>query len=318
MAAASCSPQGQQSAKGKQTGTKLKPLNILIDWQNEPTYLGIYYAKEKGYFKSLGYSATITQSQGANEAVAAVASGKYIVGTASGGATVLGRNNGANVVSLGVLYPRIPTVIYGLSKTPIHKPSDLKGKRIGIYPGSITSNEFDAFLKLNGLQRSDLTVVSLSAADIPILLAGQVDAVLHYTEMSPVQVETDPKIPGESGSKTFELHLADYGVKGYGLNIIGNPQAWRTQKAQLTAISNAIIQGYKTGCTRRQDAVASFVAEFPDKNPNYLKRSWDKVCDLVGANPGAQDAQGWQATINLYRDLGLLTAPVTPADVLGQ
>lgn len=308
----------QSPNKAQDTGKPLKPLEILLDWQAEPTYLGIYYAKHEGYFAKAGYSATITQSWGANEAVAGVASGKYMIGTASGGATVLGRNNSANVISLGVLYPRIPSVVYGLAMTGVHKPADLKGKRIGIYPGSITSNEFDAFLKLNGLQRSDVTIVSLSGPDIPLLLANKVDAVLHYTEMSPVQVETDAHIPGATGSKTFELKLADYGVGGYGLNIIAGEDAWHNQKAQLLALSSAITLGYKNGCTHRAEATAAFLKEFPAKDPNYVKSSWDRVCNLVGQNPGAQSAAGWQQTIDLYRSLGLLKVPVTPADILGQ
>lgn len=297
----------------------LKAIDILIDWQAEPTYLGIYYAKHQGYFEKAGYAATITQSWGANEAVAAVASGRYLLGTASGGATVLGRNNGANVVSTAVLYPRIPTVIYGLSATNVRTPADLKGKRIGIYPGSITSNEFDAFLKVNGLDRSDLTIVSLSGADIPLLLSGRVDAVLHYTEMSPVQVETAATgIPGEQGARTFELRLADLGVGGYGLNVIANEGAWRNQRPQLEALTQAIEDGYRDGCAHRQEAVAAFVAEFPDKDPVYVRQSWDRVCLMVGATPGAQTAQGWADTIGLYRGLGLLQADVTPAQILGQ
>src|SRR5258706_10542769 len=82
----------------------LKPYKVLIDWTNEPTYLGVYRAKFGCFFQKLGLDVTIDQSQGANQAVAAVAAGRYPVATASGGATVLARNNRAEIVSLGVLY----------------------------------------------------------------------------------------------------------------------------------------------------------------------------------------------------------------------
>ena len=295
----------------------LTPVDILIDWQAEPTYLGIYYAKQKGDFERAGFLASITQSWGANQAVAAVASGKYIIGTASGGATVLGRNNGAGVVSTAVLYPHVPSVIYGLASTGVKIPADLKGKRIGIYPGSITVNEFDAFLKLNGLRRTDLDVVSLSGADIPLLLAGRVDAVLHYTEMSPVQVETSQNVPGPS-PKTFELLLANYGVGGYGLNVIVNESRWHAEQPQLKVLTSIIVDGYRKGCTARDDAVNEFMKEFPDKDRNYVSASWNRVCNLIGSNPGAQDVAGWQKTIDLYRSLGLLHTDVTPAQVMGQ
>lgn len=294
-----------------------KPLDILIDWQNEPTYLGVYYAKQKGYFAKLGYDAKITQSWGAVEAATAVAGGKYLIGTSSGGATVLGRNNGAKLVSTAVLYQRVPSVVYGLSSSGITKPADLKGKRVGIYPGGTTVNEFDAFAKLNGLKKSDMTIVSLNGADIPLLLAKKVDGVLHYTEMSPVQVETNPEIPG-TPPKTYELKLADHGVAGYGLNIIVSEDSWKTRGPELKVLTDAMLQGYRDGCANKTDAVDTFVKEFPDKSRAYVAASWDKVCALVGATPGAQDEAGWQKTIDLYRGLGLLKTDVKPGDIMAK
>lgn len=296
---------------------KVKPVELIIDWQPEPTYLGIYYAKSQGYFTKAGFDVTVTPSWGANQAVAAVASGKYVIGTASGGATLLGRNNGANVVSTAVLYPRIPSVVYGFASSGIKMPADLKGKKIGIYPGSVTVNEFDAFRKLNKLEGSALETVSLSGADIPLLVAGKVDGVLHYTEMSPVQVETSPEIK-RAAPKTYEIGLADHGVGGYGLNIIANPAAFGSKRSEIDALTAAILQGYRDGCADRPRAVDSFVKQFPDKSKDYVRLSWAKVCALVGSNVGHQDAAGWQRTIDLYRGLGVLKANVSPSDLIGK
>jgi NitT/TauT family transport system substrate-binding protein len=295
----------------------LKPLEFIIDWQPEPTYLGIYFAKSQGYFTKAGYEVTITPSWGANQAVSAVASGNYIMGTASGGATLLGRNNGANVVSMGVLYPRIPSVVYGLASSGIKDPTDLKGKKIGVYPGSVTVNEFDAFRKLNGLEGNALETVSLSGADIPLLLSRKVDGVLHYTEMSPVQVETSDRIPGAT-PKTYEIILADHGVGGYGLNIIVNPAAMANRRNDIEALTSAIIQGYREGCAQRIRAVDDFVKLFPDKSREYVQLSWTKVCALIGTNIGFQDAAGWQRTIDLYQGLGVLRVNVSPNQILGK
>jgi NitT/TauT family transport system substrate-binding protein len=310
-AISSCSPE-----KDEKTTITTKPIELIIDWQPEPTYLGIYFAKSEGLFSKAGFDVTVTPSWGANQAVSAVASGKFVIGTASGGATLLGRNNGANVVSLGVLYPHIPSVVYGLASSGIKVPADLRGKRIGIYPGSVTVNEFDAFRKINGLEGGAVKTVSLTGADIPLLLAGKLDGVLHYTEMSPVQVETSPKIKASS-PKTYEIRLSEHGVGGYGLNIIANPAAWKNRRAELQALTNAIEQGYREGCADRKRAVDSFVKQFPDKSREYVARSWDKVCTMVGNDVGHQDEAGWSRTIALYRSLGVLKANVRPTDIMG-
>ncbi len=302
----------------KQAAPELKKFDFLIDWQAEPTYLGIYYAKHLGEFQKLGLDVNIVQSWGANQAVAAVAAGRYKISTASGGATILAYNQGEQIVSLGVLYPHISTVIYGLSSTDVKTPADLIGKRVGIYPGSITKNEFDAFVKQNHLDPQKMTIVSLSGSDLSLLLAHKVDAVLHYSEMGPVSAETDSTVPKPPSrqSKVFELLLSDYDVKGYGLDIVTSREAYRKDPQLLQNIANAAIQGYRAGCADKDAAERAFLQDFPQKNPAYVHESWARVCSFVGSNPGAQSEQGWNETIDQYRSLGLLTQPLEAKSVL--
>lgn len=298
----------QSGTEAVQTASTLKPFEFLIDWQAEPTYLGIYYAKQIGAFKDLGLDVTIVQSWGANEAASAVAAGKYKIGTASGGATVIADSSGASLVSTAVLYPRLPTAVFGLKRTGISAPRDLVGKTVGIYAKSITRNEFDAFMKLNGLKQGDVSIVSISGADLPYLLTGKVDAVLNYFELSPTQLALD--------QDTFQLLLDEYGVKGYGLNIITSKETYQQDPALIEGVTQAVIRGYREGCADQDKATSAFLAEFPEKDHKYVKASWAKVCGFVGGNIGTQTVDGWQTTIDLYGKLGLLNGPVTPADIL--
>jgi NitT/TauT family transport system substrate-binding protein len=299
-----------------QTGDKQR-IDVLLDWQAEPTYLGVFYARATGEFRDRGLTdVKIESSNGANQAAAAVAAGKYLIATASGGATVLSYNGSSEVVSLGVLYPRIPTVVYGLAGAGVKRPEDLLGKRIGIYPGSITKNEFDAFVTINKLDRDKLKIESISGPDIPLLKASKLDAVLHYPEMSPTVLALDTSVPLRDRKRVFELSLADYGVMGYGLNIITSRRALREDGDKVRRAYEAIIAGYRNGCADPEPAVASFCKEFPEKDPEVVKEGWDRVKALIGGNFGNQDEAGWQATIDLYRSLDLLTRPVTPKEIL--
>ncbi len=324
IAVLSCLQSGceQKEVKPAQTPTAaktpdaLKPLDVLIDWQAEPTYLGVYYAKSLGLFKDLGLDVTVVQGRGANQAAAAVAAGTYKIATASGGATVLGRNDGKELVSLGVIYPRVSTVVYGLAESGIKDPKDLVGKKIGIYPGSITKNEFDAFVKLTNITVDPEDVVSLSGADIPLLKAGKVDAVLHYSEMSPVLVGLDPEVVPVDGKRAFELHLAEYGVSCYGLNVITSRATYQADGELVTKVAAAIFEGYRRGCEDPDKAVAAFKTDFPQLDAEYIRQSWAKVCKTIGGNYGTQTKEGWQATIDMYKTLGLLKAGVKPEELM--
>jgi len=135
--------------------------------------------------------------------------------------------------------------------------------------------------------------------------------------MSPVVVETSQDVDGDAGSRTFEIKLADFGVGGYGLNIIGNPGAAAKDDKDLGLISDALVKGYTDGCSNKAQAIDLFTKRFPDKDPNYVSKSWEKVCELIGNNPGDQSAEGWQETLDLYRELGVLRQNTTPTDILG-
>ncbi len=287
---------------------ELEKLDFLIDWQAEPTYLGVYYARHIGAFEELGLEVNIIQSWGANAAASAISAGKYKVGTASGGATAIARSNGANLVSTAVIYHHLPTAIFGLARTGIKAPADLKGKRIGIYTNSITRNELDAFMKLNGLQEGDVEIVGMSGPDLPLVLSGKVDAALNYFELSPTQLAT--KEPA------FQLMLKDYGVDGYGLNIIASRDTYTGQKSLIDGITRAVLRGYEQGCADQDKAVAAFVGEFKEKDPEYVKLSWQKVCEFIGGDYGSQTIEGWQKTIDLYGNLGLLKREVRPEDIM--
>ena len=292
-----------------QTEDRGKPFKFLLDWQAEPTYLGIYLAKARGGFARLGLDVEIVQSWGANAAASAVAAGDYEIATASGGATVIASSNGARLVSTAVLYPRLPTVIYGLAAQGVHAPGDLVRKKVGVYEQSINKNEFEAFLKLTGIAANDVELVSISGPDIPILLDGQADAVLHYFEMSPTRLALE--------RETFQLSLDEYGVKGYSLNLITSAETYARERELIDNVTVAVLDGYREGCANQPAAVRTFLEIFPDKDARYVEKSWASVCAFIGEDVGQQTAEGWQTTIDLYGSVGLLgNTPVTPADIL--
>lgn len=292
------------------------PFPFLIDWTNEPTYLGVYYARSLCLFAELGLEVEIDQAQGANQAINAVATNRYRMATASGGATVLARNGGAEVVSLGVIYPHISTVVYGLAKTGVKNPDDLAGKRIGIYPGSITKNEFDAFVRVNNIDSGSFEVVSLSGSDISLLLSGVVDAALNYAEMSPMILASETSVEPVDGERIFQLPLSEYGVGGYGLNVVTSRATYSNDSKLLTSVAQAVFEGYRRGCANPRAATEAFLKEFPEKNADYVRASWARVCELVGDDLGKQDAEGWKQTIEVYRSLGLLGAELNSQELL--
>ncbi|MFN0017165.1 MAG: ABC transporter substrate-binding protein [Pirellulaceae bacterium] len=298
----------------------LEKVEILIDWEAAPTYVGVYYALDSGQFAKAGYDVTIVETWGANQAANAVASGKYDLSTCAGGATVLAIDQEKPIVSTAVICPKITTVIYGLASNGITKPEDLKGKRLGMYAGSITVNEFQAFAKLHSLDRSEIKETIISGGDIPPLKSGVLDAVLNYQEQSPTLLSLDKTVPEVKGQRVNSISLADAGVKGYGLNVIAGKKALAKNPEKVAALTKALVDGYRAACEKPDEAVDSFMKRFPNRDRAFVRAGWEVMRKHVGDTQsiGNQTAEGWDDTVALYRSLGLLKRDFSGADVMKQ
>lgn len=299
-----------------ESAKKAQQITLLVDWFPEPTYLGIYYAEAKGFFSEAGISIKIENVQGANRAVAAVAAGQYKISTASGSATVLSFNQYQNVVSLGVLYPKVASAVYGLTSSGIKTAHDLVGRKVGIYPGSINNQEFNSFLKASGVNPSAVEVVAISGSDVALILEHKIDAAVNYRELSPVMLATQLKTKNISDG-VWSINFADHVNLGYGMNVISSRDAMANQLDLVKATYGAIAKGYREGCLNKDDAVASFIKRFPEVAVEYVSQSWNAVCAQLGNPIGVQSAEGWAATITATEGFGLIAAgKVKPSAVL--
>ena len=312
-----CNQSNHEKMK-ETTEDDLTPLEFVIDWLPEPTYLGVYYAIDIGEFEKAGYLTTVRVIQGADKVASFVGRQKYLVGIASGAATVLQRGNkGIPVKSLGVLYEDIPSVVYGITpRTMAIKPKDLEGMKIGIWEGSVTNNEFTAFIRANNLDESKINKIPINTSESYLLRNGIIDAVLHYNEMVPAYIDINPDMPEIAGKKPWRILLRDHGVKGYGVNLITSDKAIEQQGEELNKIAQAVYNGYQKACADQNDAVSKFIERFPDKNENYVAHSYAIVCEQLTQPIGFQTKEGWQNTIDLYVNLRVLEKGVLkPEDV---
>ena len=286
----------------------LQPFSFLIDWQAEPTYIGVYLARETGLFGQLGLDVEVVESSGANAAAAAVAAGRYPIATASGGATITAIGRGASLVSTAVLYQRLPTVVYGLADQDVDTPPDLAGKRVGIYPDSTNVHEFAVLLDIAGMRAGDVETVPIDGPDIPLIESREVDAAVNYVEMSPTELALR--------EETFQLALADHGVDAYGLNVIATRAAHEADRDLIEGQTEAVVEGYRRACADRPAAVQVFLELFPERDARYVDASLTRVCALMGDDVGLQTADGWRRTIDVCAAAGLLDRPIAPGDVL--
>lgn len=303
LAFASCNPGGPPG------GSRVE---FLLDWKGDPTYAGVYVAKELGYFADEKLDVRITEGSGGSVAAQIVGVGQaHWIGTASGSATAIARSKGVGIKSVAVLYPDISTVLYSMAAKPIDTPGDLPGKRIGLVSGSVTWDEFNALLAANKIDPASVEIVGVNNDPSP-LLSGAVDGLVDYGELLPSALRA-------RGEKIVSFSLSQHGVRMYGLNLIVNETALADpQKREIARkVRRAILRGYEFLRDQPAQAANVYLRSFPEKDPKYVRMSMPIVAAELGSGTlGDQATDGWDRTTATLVDLGLIGHSIPSASII--
>lgn len=272
-------------------------------------HAGFFVAQQKGYFKEVGIVVDILEGNGAPLAARVVGNGTYKLGVSSGSATVIARVKEIPVVSLAVINQHSPVVIYSLKETNIHTPYDLVGKRIGVNMGGTKHREFQALLKKLDLDENNIFLIGMTEASPAPLLAGQVDAMLGYTEDQPVLVEL-------LGKAVNRISLSDYGIDLYSTNLIVNEIYLKNHQNLIRKFLGACLKGWQHAINHPEEAVSSYMRAHPESNREFNQANFQKLIpilhspDVDSLGLGAQTSERWTHTQNILFDLGLIDRKV--------
>ena len=149
----------------------------------------VYVADSQGLYNDAGVTATV-RHHGSDEGLfTALLAGQENVVIASGDEAAVAASQGMDLVSIGQYYATYPGSVIVPASSSITSLADLAGKNIGI-PGEYGSSYYAtlAAIKAGGLRTSDVTISSIGYTQQAALAAGQVDAVVGFTNNDAVQM----------------------------------------------------------------------------------------------------------------------------------
>ena len=179
-----------KTAKNKRTWTEYRPASIKVaiasgTFQPKEEVAVVAVAKQLGYYAAENLTVTYVTTQGSIDAIQIVGAGSADITPSDVGPAMSAIEKGADVLVIGGLVQNWPWSIATLaSNTAITKPSDLKGKTIGIIGRGSGSYPFTkGWLADNGMKESDVTLVETSpaiATAVAALNEGRVDAIAYF------------------------------------------------------------------------------------------------------------------------------------------
>ena len=145
-----------------------KPISEITNILVEP---------DKGFFKAQGVELAYLPGAGGGDAIRNMLSGQADVAFTDPGSFFMALDKGEKLVAIYDIYPQNVFNVVSLKSKGIRKPSDLKGKKIGVYSlASGTRQNLLVMLHQAGLQESDVTIVVTGLLNFAPLMQGQVDA----------------------------------------------------------------------------------------------------------------------------------------------
>ena len=315
LAACTSGPGGMQSGASSQGASDV---TIGLTYIPNIQFAPVYVADSQGLYNDAGVTATI-RHHGSDEGLfTALLAGQENVVIASGDEAAVAASQGMDLVSIGQYYATYPGSVIVPASSSITSLADLAGKSIGI-PGEYGSSYYAtlAAIKAGGLQTSDVTISSIGYTQQAALAAGQVDAVVGFTNNDAVQMRL-------AGIDIREIPLDGASTPLVAASIITTREWAQAHPDQARAVVSATTQAMNTIAADPQvaiDVTAKWDTTLSDETSLAAANAvlaatvplW--LGDDAHAD-GVQDLATWSSMVSFLNSIGVLEGELDPNAIM--
>ena len=318
--------QSNDSTKTAADGNGLTKVTFMLSWAPDTNHIGVYVAKNKGYFKQAGLDVDIVAvaQAGAEQAVNNGMADFALSNLTNVGIYTL---KGAKIKQVMQVQQKPSAIWCSLaSNKDIKSPKDFDGKTFATFG----SNESDAVIR-RMIQtdggKGTFDKVTVGTSTFQTLSSKKADFGGFYATWEGVQADM-------YGPKLNCFTEPDYGVPGNAdtVGIITSDKTISSNPTLVRKFVQATKKGYEYAYSHPDDAAAILVKEAPDANLKlaFVKKSMKTIVDgqywgdpakikdgsfVFGTNDtkGAQQYFDFLAEENAYTDAHGKTVHTAPA-----
>ena len=215
----------------------LTPVTYQLGWIANVENGGEFVAESRGYFADEGIDITLIPGGPTTTVEPLVIAGRCLVGLSETDTTAQAIKHGGPLKTIGATLQITPLAVASLASKPIYTPKELYGKKFGVQ--AFQDQVVDGFFKLVGLDISKVTIVPASG-DPSILPAGEVDALLVFTDNEPITLAL-------KGVKTHVFTFYEYGWNVFGDTLEVSDATLKNAKSRalLVKVVRAVVRGWQ-------------------------------------------------------------------------
>ncbi|MDH3659186.1 MAG: ABC transporter substrate-binding protein [Alphaproteobacteria bacterium] len=221
-------------------GRAATPLTMQAAWVNDAEFMGYFIALDNGRYAEEGLD--LTYLSGGPDVIpeSSLLSAKADLALTTPDTTIKAIvDQGAPFKIIGAQYQKNPIGVVSLVESGINEPKDLIGKTLAVPP--VNTITVDAMLKLNGIEKDQLTIVPYAYDPTP-LIQGEIDASIDFTTNVPYTIE-------QAGKEATSFLLYDSGFTIFNDTVVVTDEVLAAKRAELIAWLRASRKGWDENFT---------------------------------------------------------------------
>lgn len=288
-----------------------KMMTLTLDWTPNPDHVGIFDARDTGLLARAGLDVAIHSPSDPTAPLKLVGAGRSDLAVSYEQELFFAAAKKLPVVAVAAVVPQ-PLNSFMAIEPQVRSLRDLKGRTIGITGVPSDYATLDSALRVVGLTRKDVKVVTVGYNLLPALLAHRVDVVLGvYRNVEGIQLQL-------RGFHPTIIPVDQAGVPTYDeLVLVANKNRLRDNPAYRSEVQRfvaAFLAG--TADARRHPANAlKILQKVTASDPKFLARATSATLRLLTGpkGVGCLDLHAWQRFGDWMHTTGLLkqTVPAT-------
>jgi NitT/TauT family transport system substrate-binding protein len=290
-----------------QTAFAQEKLTVRFTWKLKGEYAPLYVALDKGYYKAEGLDVQLSEGNGAQNVLKALASNNEKFGYGPAVAAAQAVTQGLPVKVVALYQTSAPMGVIAYPDTPLKTPKDLEGKRLAISVGETFGDMIRPFTRVNNVDVSKIQLVQMdSSARTMQFLTRKIDVMSVYLSNELPQIEK------RAGVKFNIINVAEHGLKVLGSSMYVSNAFADQNPETVKKLLRATAKGYRDAMADPKEAAKIMAKHMTvPEQPDVLERQVEATMVSTNAPQGKpigwQADADWQANLDLLKETGSVT-----------
>jgi NitT/TauT family transport system substrate-binding protein len=246
-------------------------VKFTLAWLATGSQLYVYVARAKGMMKARGIDFDIARGFGSMASAQSIAGGQFDFGLVAAPSLILSVAKDLPLIALATCDYDATMGVGVLDDSPILKPQDLAGKKIGSVPSSGEFPFFPAYAAKVGLDAKSIEFVHVDNKVLErVLIEKQVDAITSFA-LGSASVMLSKGIPSR-----WMLYSAA-GIRNHGQTIATQTKTLQSDPALCEAIVDGLLEALAFTLTNPQESLDLFLKEVPEIALNSSSKEFARI-----------------------------------------